>query len=68
MGQSQVGNIHCPSINEVYVNGMQNIAINISDMDRLIRYFHISDVKRSQVNRTKMANRLAVNENMAVAI
>lgn len=55
-------------MNEVYVNGMQNMAINISDMDRLIKYFHISDVKRSQVNRTKMANKLAVNDNMAVVI
>jgi hypothetical protein len=50
----------------VYVNGIENIAINRSDIERLSKNFQISDEMRSPLNKTMIVIILLPSDRNAV--
>ena len=65
-GHRYLGNIHRPNMNMVYVNGMENRDIRISEMERLSKNFQISDDILSPLNSTIIVMILLANDTAAV--
>jgi hypothetical protein len=66
IGHNRFGKIHRFNIKPVYVKGIDNNDMKISETDKFIKYFHNSVEMRSPFTKTIIVIKLLVNDMNAV--